>query len=126
MNIKSTILLALVFAGLCAAYGWREWRAQDTVKKADEAKLVFDWTGDDVREIAITRVGEKTVRAARAEAGGWTISEPHPTIVPFVLLWDRVVAIDLRKGQLIPSRFVHSEGKSVLIISITIASPPAL
>jgi hypothetical protein len=90
MNIKSTILLALVFAGLCAAYGWREWRAQDTVKKADEAKLVFDWTGDDVREIAITRVGEKTVRAARAEAGGWTISEPHPTIVPFVLLWDRV------------------------------------
>lgn len=89
MKFRTTLALGGVLFLLCAAYlGLRYHQLKQAGEKI-EAKRVFHFAPEDITELTIARIGEAPSAAVR-EAGGWRITQPVPTVIPFPYMWDRV------------------------------------
>jgi hypothetical protein len=89
MNWRGTLGLFVALTALAGAYVYLQWRGEETVREVAQAKRLFDFEPAAITKLSIRQVDQKAVVAERAEAG-WKITEPNPTIPPFVPLWERV------------------------------------
>lgn len=90
MKFRSTAILAVVLAILCAGYwGLKTYRAH-TQRQALEAKRLLAFDGAAVRSLEIHRLNESPTAGERGEGGKWAITKPSSKIVALQFLWDRV------------------------------------
>lgn len=92
MSTRATLLLAVVFAALAAAYVVSERMQQRSVREAEAAKRVFAFAPEDVVSLSVERVNEPPSEAIRTADGGWKIIQPAETIPPNQVVWNRVAA----------------------------------
>jgi len=83
------LILLGALVGLCLAYWLLLLNEQRVERKAYEAKRLFSFAPEDVREITIQREGERATSGERREQGGWTITAPY-RVRANPLIWDRV------------------------------------
>lgn len=90
MKPRTTLVLAVLLAVLCAAYwGVRRYQAdQGTRTAVNQALFAFD--ADAVTALTIDRIDEEPVSATRDENGVWSLRAPDANIQPLQMLWDRV------------------------------------
>ncbi|MFP4500541.1 MAG: DUF4340 domain-containing protein [Candidatus Hydrogenedentota bacterium] len=90
MKFRSTILLALFFAVLCAGYWVLTARDVTEERAIEQAARFFDFTDGDVRAIEITRPESAPVAARRADAETWTFQAPREDIRPDHTRWQKL------------------------------------
>ena len=92
MSTRATVLLAVVFAALAAAYIATESLQQRAAREAELAKRVFDFAPEEIVSLSVQRVNDKPSEAIRAPDGAWEIVQPAETIPPNQVVWNRVAA----------------------------------
>jgi len=90
MKYKSTLLMAMILAVLCAGYWGMLRREEDVARKVVEAKRFFSVEAKDVIALEIDRFDQDPNAARRNTNGSWTFVKPDATVVALQELWERV------------------------------------
>ncbi len=90
MKFRTTLLMAVVLAVLCAAFWGMKYQQARSHQQSIEAKRLFHFDGVAVRRLEIGRMNETASAAERRPDGKWTMVKPDPAILPLDALWDRV------------------------------------
>lgn len=88
MKIRSTAILAAVFAVLCAGYWVWTRLEKEEARKITEAKRIVDFDAKSIVRIEVRRVGQEPVQAERDAAGAWLITKPGSGIPADVRRWE--------------------------------------
>ena len=89
MRPRGTLTLLAILALLCGAYAWLSSSQKRTEQAEQEAKRLFSFDAEDVKQIRIQRRGERAMAAARREEGGWRITDPDAAILANSVVWER-------------------------------------
>ncbi len=89
MRPRGTLTLLAILALLCGAYAWLSSSQKRTEQAEQEAKRLFSFDAEDVKQIRIQRRGEPAMAAARREEGGWRITDPDAAILANSVVWER-------------------------------------
>ncbi len=88
MRIRSTFVLAVLLALLCAGYWYLTRREQETARRTIEEKRLAAFPAEDVRRVSVRQAGAASVTAERDETGAWRIVEPADGIPAHAGRWN--------------------------------------
>ncbi len=90
MNFKTTGVLLLLLMALSSGYwGMTRYEAGKQVHK-EEAKRLFAFGPEVLREIEVRRIDEAPVAATQNNEGAWDITKPNANIEANGIVWDRL------------------------------------
>ena len=93
MRFRSTAVLAIVLALLCAAY-WFLGRAEEqAAHQAVEARRLVEFAAGSIARIEVRRSNAEPVLAERVETGRWTLLKPSPDIAADSARWESMAAV---------------------------------
>ncbi len=90
MKWKGTLILSVVFLGLLVFYWSLGWFEKKQVEWEEEAKKIFDFSSEAVRELHIQQAGGPLCVAKKGIDGLWKFEKPSQDIPAFSYMWDRV------------------------------------
>ncbi len=90
MKWRGTLTLLIIFVCLLGFYWALGWFESKQVEWREEAKKIFDFSPEAVRELHIQQVGGPLCIGSKEVGRGWRFEKPSPDIPAFSYMWDRV------------------------------------
>lgn len=90
MKWRNTLILLLTLLCLIFFYWFLDWRKEEKQIIREEAKKIFSFEPQAVRELHIQQAGKAVCVAKKDVDGKWNFEKPSADIPAFQLMWERV------------------------------------